>query len=1113
MKKKLNQLYALARRHKKTFLVMRCLLFFALISIFQVSAEVVYSQNARLSIDLSKTSIKNVLSEIEAKSEFYFLYNNKLIDVERIVSIKVKDEKIETILKTLFEGENVDFLVKDRHVVITPLEKKELVNPKKIKGKVQNSTGEFLPGVTVLLKGTATGTVTDIDGKFSLSDIEDGATLIFSFVGLKKQEIFVGQQKDFTVIMQDTDLMLDEVVSIGYGVVKKSDLTGSVSTIGSDKLKDRSTGDIGSLIQGKASGVDVSQGKIRIRGVTTFNNTDPLIVVDGFLGASMSTINPNDIKSIEVLKDASSTAIYGSRGANGVILITTKSGEVGKLKVNVNGFYGFAQTPKKLGVLNSEQYIDFINDLFENDGRPGTKPSAKLSANAPGSGEGVRKTVTNWQNEVFRVAKNSEVNVDFSGGTENATFFLSLGYKTNQGIVGTQSSNQFLLRSKNDYTIKKWFKAGTNISANYSTHNGNGLWDYLDVYKMPPYMAVKDPNNYWGYSNTDRATDMSDTYNPMTFLHFGETENGNLQYEGNVWFSISPINGLTYRFQGGVNGQFGRDFSWQDKFENSSNLYKNHLNESSSYSFIPVIESTLTYAKKIGIHDFSAMIGNTWQDYASGGSIGIFAEDFANTEIKKYSFATSSRISHQNSWDYAFLSYFGRVNYQLMDKYLLTFNIRRDASPRFASHTRWGTFPSLSLAWKITNESFMKNQNLFDLLKLRASWGISGNDAIGDFRYVSRIYAKGVYYPLGGLALPGATVRDNAAFDIHWEKTETRNIGVDMSFLANSLSINTDVFMKKTSDILFSVPRPASMGYGASYGGDAIVNAASCDNKGFEFQVDYKNNFRDFKYSVGANYTYVDNSVTSLGLGQPYLAGNSRTDIGNPIGYFYGFVADGIYKTNTEVVESNKLAVEKGFKYFQEKNTGAGDVRFKDLNGDGQITWEKDRTKIGNAIPKHMFGFNISLDYKGFDLNAYLSGIAGSNIFMSSPSIISGTSVNNQLDVVLDRWRSEAEPGNGKQPRAVLGDPNNNYRPSTLLVSSGDYLKLRQLSIGYSIPASLIEKGGFNRVRVYGSLNNVSLTKYAGFDKEVGGDNLSRGYDGYWFPNPVSLIFGIQLGL
>lgn len=1094
----------------KILIIMKLTFFIFIISALSVWANDTYSQSKKLTFGFKESTVEDVLSKIESQSEFYFLYSEKVIDVKRKVSFDVKDENIETVLNSLFAGTDVAYLIKDRIIVLSTPEiientSRAVWQQATVTGKVTNTNNEPIIGVTVVVQGTTKGAVTDINGDYSLSGIPPDATLVFSFIGMKKQEIIVGRQIIINVVMTEETFGIDEVVAIGYGTVKKSDLTGSVSSISHKDLGDRQTTSIASLIQGKASGVDVTGNKIRIRGVTTFNNTDPLVVIDGFIGANIETINPNDIQSIEILKDASATAIYGSRGANGVILVTTKGGKVGPLKINVNTFMGMATTPKKLDVLNASQYIDYMEDLLVNGSQQ--LPDALKT-------DEVRQDLTVWQDEVFRTAHSSEFSVDFSGGSDKATYFMSIGQKYNEFITIGPSSSVTSIRNKNEFNLNKWFRIGNNFAFTYNINKGqspNIQWSI----QMPQYFPIYDPTNLGGYSVVDRKTG-ADGANPL-LSNLSHPENYKLGYQTNLWAEINPVKGLVYRIQAGITGHYGHDKFWQDAYRVQIGAadVKNYLTEGSNYSLYPLIENTLTYTNIFGKHDFTVMAGNTWQNYAVSGGIGIAGEEFLNTEVKNVFLATSKNIIRQESNFYAYLSYFGRFNYQFNNRYLLTINMRWDGSPRFAPQNRWATFPSVAVAWKMHEESFIKDLNVFDQLKLRASWGVSGNDAIGDFRYVSQVWTNGVYYPLGGVPLPGATVKDNSSPDIKWESTDSKTIGVDMAFLKNSLTISGEYFIKSTNDILFTVPRPASMGYGLRYGGDAIVNAASCENTGFEFVAGYRGNISEFHYSFNANYTHQTNEVTGLGLGQPYLAGVSRTDIGYPIGYFYGFVADGVFMNNSELDEVNELAVSKGFEYYQEAKTGVGDVRYKDLNGDGRITWDDDRQMIGNSIPKHLYGFNTTLEYKGFDFNAFFQGIAGSDLYFTNHQHLrGGTRNSNQLAYVLDRWRSEAEPGNGIVPRAVIGDPNINNRPSTNMVASGNYLKLRLLSVGYTLPEIATNKMKIDRMRIYLSASNlITFSNYHSYDPEVGGEsNLGRGSDNFNYPIPRTVVLGVQIG-
>lgn len=1082
----------------------------------------------KVSISLKKGNLKTFLKSIEKQTNVLFSYTKELVENDEFLTLEIRNEALAAVFGKVLTPRNITFeIVGERQIILNrtkslgyemkdnnlnQTEKTSLksennvVTELAIKGIVSDENGNKMPGVNINLKGTSRGSTTNTNGEYSISVPDANATLIFSFVGYKPKEIAISNLTKIDVTLFIDNKALDEVVVVGYGSVKKSDLTGSVSSINSKDLGDRQVGNIGSLIQGRASGVDVSDGKIRIRGVTTFNNTDPLVVIDGFIGGNLGTVNANDIANIEILKDASATAIYGARGANGVILITTKGGQIGPLKVNINVFSGVSHTPKKLPVLDASQYIDYLEDLLGNSGQSLTPELQNPNR---------RKDVTFWQDEVFKTGRNTEIDIDLSAGTEKAKFYLSMGYLQGESIVIGPKSSSFFIRNKNDFNISNWLRVGNNFAFNYSSATGSQPWDTGGMIGMPPYYGVYDPTNLGGFTNVNRNTDLTDVYNPIPISRLSHPESSSLGYQTNLWAELEPLKGLIYRLQAGVSGHFSRSKNWQDEYTNGGTQFnQNGITEGSNYSFIPLIENTLTFSKSVGNHNFSAMAGNTWQNHAKGGGIGIFASEFDNTEVKNVFLGKTKNISGQDSWNYAYLSYFGRFNYQFNNKYLLTLNVRRDGSPRFSPQNRWATFPSVAVAWKMENEQFIKNLKIFDQLKFRLSWGISGNDAIGDFRYSPRVWTNGVYYPLGGVAVPGATVKDNASVDIKWESTDSRTVGLDMAFLNNALTVTADYFIKKTSDILFTVPRPASLGYGLAFGGDAIVNAASAENKGFEIQVGYRGKKGDLNYSINANYSNINNNVTGLGLGQPYLSGVSRTDIGNPIGYFYGFVAEGIFTKKSDLDAANAVAVAKGFPQFQEASTAVGDVKFKDLNGDGHITFDGDRQLIGSPIPKHFYGFNLTLDYKGFDLNALFQGIAGSDIFYGNHAKLrGGITTRNQEAYVLDRWRSESNPGNGIVPRAVIGDPNNNNRASTNMVSSGDFLKLRQLSLGYSLPKNLSSKIGFKYMRFYASANNLlTFSKYHGFDPEVGGDNLNRGIDNLTYPNSRSMVLGLKMG-
>lgn len=1113
----------------KTLFVMRLTAVLLIAACLQVSAN---GNAQNISISQRQTTLEKVFKEIHRQAGYQFFYQDELFRQAKKFDISVKNASIGQVLDLCFKDQPFDYVIEDKIIsfrkkapptVVLTAVALPVDTVREISGKITNEKGEPVSSATITVPGTGISMAASSTGTFTIRVPENKNELVITSIGYEETRVIIGRSTTLVIVMKEKTTASDDIVVIGYGVTKKSDLTGSVATVNVKDAGDRQTPDIATLLQGKVTGVEVNAGSIRIRGVTSFNNTDPLVVIDGFLGGNLSTINPNDIESMEVLKDASSTAIYGSRGANGVILVNTKSGKAIPLKVNININSGIATTVKRLNVLNATQYIDYVQEGLINAGQ--TIPD-KLKT------PGVRQDITNWQDEVLKTGHSNSIDVNLSGGTNKATFYVSLGYKHFDDIIIGPKYDQVAIRIKNDFKLKKWLKVGSNLAFTYRMSKGSAPADVTSMLTMPPYIPVLDSNNYWGYGSIVRATDLGDNGNPVASSRLAHPESNNLEYMANIYADITFFKGLVYHIQTGVTGAFNRFVRWDDKFNDpqGQTVDNKHIN-STTYYMDPILESYLTYTRDIGKHAFSLMAGNTWQNFSQFGGITIQGQNYANTDVRNVFSAANSSITNEYTGTYAYESYFGRLNYQFNNKYLLTVNARRDGSPRFAPQHRWGTFPSVAVAWKMHEEKFIDDLNIFDQLKLRASWGISGNDAIGNFRYISQVWTNGVYYPLGTTPAlnQGATIKDDASQGIKWESTTSKTLGLDMAFLRNKLTVTAEYFIKNSNDILFAVPRPTSLGYGLFVtGGDAIVNAASCVNKGFELQVGYRNKIGALNYSLDANYTHVNNNVTSLGLGQPYLDNMSRTDIDHPIGYFYGYVADGIFQKQADLNAANESARAAALKadpsltpaqlsqiYYQLPATSAGDVRFRDLNGDGKISDDKDRTMIGNSIPKHYYGLSVYMDYKGFDLNVFFQGIAGSQLFYNGYQNTRGMlAVKNQETYVLDRWKSEQEPGNGIVPRAILGDPAQNIRNSTLQVESGAYFKLRQLSIGYNLPERSNTKAGFAKCRIYASASNVfTITKYTGYDPEYGGSNLNRGVQWLNFPPARSFSVGLQLGL
>lgn len=1104
------------------------MLFLLLTSLYAMPLQAeVTLKDVSVSIVTENTTVKHALNILEKQSDYRFFYNSEQFNPKKKVTINFHGNMEEAL--QLIMGKDVSYVISGKHIIL----KKNLVNTGKpdrqpaasnkpvfytadiiVTGTVKDETTGPIPGVNVILKGTTVGTTTDTEGKFSLTVPDGSAILVFSFIGYKSAEIAVGNQSSLDIVLQSDSKELEEVVVIGYGAVKKSDLTGAISSISKKDIGDRQVSDLASLIQGRAAGVDVSQGTIRIRGTTSFNSTDPLVVIDGFIGGNLSTVNANDIENIEILKDASSTAIYGSRGANGVILVTTRMGKPGPLAINVSYYEGVGRVPKKLDLLNANQYTDYVLDLLENSGM---SPTEKLLSGT------TRIDRTDWQDEVFRTGHSREVNMDFSGGAENVSFYTSLGYRrtSNPNYLGRED-NLFYFRSRNNYTVSKWLKAGNNIAFSYNHYAGGGEFGYpgnLDhTINAPTYLTVRDESG--AYTIADRNTDIVEFANPYITADNNSIEGNSINYQAALWAEIQLLKGLTYKIQGGVSGDFGRNQSANNAYKGGAvgpNEVPARLSKVYYYSISPLIEQYLTYANKLGVHDFSVMIGNTWQNGVRNGKIGVRGQDL-DPSIESVLTAKANVVTDDAIGKYAYLSYFGRINYQFNNKYLFTLNIRTDGSPKFAPGNRWGTFPSVAVAWKIHEENFLRSSSLFDQLKLRVAWGVSGNDAIGDFRYLSQVYTNNVYYTFGEseTRTNGATILNNASPDIKWESTEAQSVGLDLAVFENRLTFSADYYNKKTSDILYEVPRAISLGYGNSGGtGSAIANAASMVNRGLELQIGYQSSVKLLTYSIFANYTHNVNEVTSLGDGT-ILDGINRTDIGNPLGYFYGYVSDGIFMNQEELDAANASAQVKGFETYQLATTLPGDVRFKDINGDGHVD-NTDRTRIGTPHPANLFGVNLNLGYKGFDFNAFFQGVAGVDIYDGNyDRTRGGNYVLNQYVYVTNRWQDESNPGNGIVPRAVIGDPAQNGRPSDLKLSNGGYLKVKQISVGYSVPSQLTDRLSIDNLRLYVSAYNYfTITGYKyGYDPEVGGGNLNRGIDnGNTWPRPKLMVIGVQIKL
>ena len=1007
-----------------------------------------------------------------------------------------------------------------------------------ISGRVTDAeTGDPLPGATVQVQGTTEGTVTDTDGyyKLEVSDLE--ATLVFSFVGYQPETVPIEGRTTINVQLEEVVTELDEVVVVGYGTQERGDLTSSVSTVSAEDMAEISPESVDQMIQGNASGVSVSPSgglpgagsEIRIRGTGTINNTQPLIVVDGQTSRNwsnqqfnpLSMINPNDIESIQILKSASATAIYGARAANGVILIETKKGTREKRPTfTYSANVGFNQAWKKLDLLNAEQYVAYAKDIQE-EAETGVPP--KLNTDY------VLEDRTDWQDEIYRNGLVTDHNFSVTGGGEAAQYHIGMGYSNKSGHVIGHNFERYSIRANSEFDVTDHITFGETFTASYvnvdETSPGGGNSSlYGAALRMPPYAPVKDPDN----DNTEHYTyvttseDLNDAFNPLAIINLQDNQRRRARLMATGYGEVDFLDAFTFRTQVSVDLNGEHQYSYRRWHKNGNLVQESELTEDYDWGVAPLIENTLTFEKQFGMHDITVLAGNTY-DFSRGRHLGIQGRNFPNDEIRLVNVAGEQLIRNNavSAGQNALIGYFGRVNYSLNNKYLLTFNFRRDGSAKFAEKRRWGNFPSFSLGWKLHEEGFIRdNISAISQLKIRGGWGKAGNDLISSYAYLSNIHKTNVHYVLGTgqEIVNGASISDLSSSGIRWEETATTDIGLDLGLFENRYTASFNYFDKATSGILINVPIPPSLGYGLTYDfGSPVVNEADVRNKGVEVDLGYRNMEGNFNYRIGANATFnlVKGEVESLGQGEPiYAAGGqllrnfTKTAEGLTIGSFFGYRVDKVYSTQSEIDQDNQMArdmLEDPDATYQ-SNAAPGDFRFKDLNGDGQIT-DDDREVIGNPIPDFTYGISGWVRYGNLDLSLSFQGVQGNDIFIEQLYWnISQERPFNATKRVLDRWR---EPGDQTDwPRAASTDPNNNARPSDKYIDDGSFLRLRNLTLGYNFN----NLWNMDRLRIFATAKNLfTITDYGWYDPEVGGSNLQRGIDDGIVPQPRTFLFGVEV--
>lgn len=974
-----------------------------------------------------------------------------------------------------------------------------------VKGTVKDGT-ETMPGVNVLIKGTTQGTATDIDGNFSIEVPSSNAVLVFSFIGFKQQEVRVGNMTTISVSME-TDLSnLSEVIVVGYGTQERAKVTGAISSIGSEAIRSLPVPNLASAIQGRAAGVQVTNGGapgaepiVRVRGIGTVGNNDPLYVIDGVPAGGLNQINPADIESIEVLKDASAAAIYGSRAANGVILVTTKKGVIGKAKVTLDSYYGTQQAWKQLDLLNRDQYIAFGRDLLANGNQPAPQRFGDLGDLA--------NVETDWQGEMFQSAPIQDHNVAISGGTENVLYNVSMGYFSQEGIMKGTDFERISFRSNTDFKVNKYVSFGQTLTFAYSSRNNEpftgGRSQLEHIVKQVPYIPVRDETRLGGFRSPDRV-DGSDPENPVLNSVLRTNRQQDFKILGTAYIDVKPFEGFKYRFLVGIDIGIGTNDQFTPRFfaGDFNNQPFAAIGQGRSTFVSPLFSNQFSYQKTINKHSFDVLGVIEQQTFRSTNLNGSGQNNLTN-DVRVLQ-GVQNQVTSGGQTDYALISYVGRVNYDYDQKYLFSASVRRDGGSRFGPSNKWGTFPSVSVGWRLSQETFMQSLTAISDLKLRASYGQTGNDRIGDYVYQGTINSNH-FYNFAGSLQGGSTISALANANLKWETTIMKNIGMDLGLFNDRFNLSFEYFDNETEGMILGVPIPPSLGFD----GAPIANVGNVRNKGLEFTLGYRKYTGDFQFSIDGNIGFVSNELVSLGSGNtifgPAFNGDpyTFTEEGQPIAYFYGWIADGIFQTGESTTG--------------QPNAAAGDIKFRDINNDGAIT-PSDRTNLGHYLPDFTYGLNFNGNYKNFDITMFLQGVQGNEIFNNLRFHTEGmTRLFNASTVVLDRWTPNNT--NTSVPRAVSGDPNRNARASSRFIEDGSYMRVKNIIVGYTIPTTTLNSltnGYVSKIRVYFLTQNpLTFTKYTGYDPEIAvrtgiNSSLGTGIDFGQFPAARTFMGGIQ---
>lgn len=1112
----------------------------------------------KITLRAENERLRTVLGRIEKAAQVSFMYQSKVLADNPRLTLSVSGRPLGEVLNELFPPRQLRYEIIGRQIVLSrrpadlaeariepPLVLPDPPTPQaRLTGTVRDEAGAPLPGVNVRVKDTTYGTTTTASGEYSLTvpdDVARTGTLVFSSVGYNPQEVAIGNRSGINVTLAVNIQSLGEVVVVGYGTQRQKEVTGAVASVGSKEINAVAVTGLDQALQGRMAGVQVTQNSgepggsvsVKIRGVGSISSgTEPLYVVDGIpLAGSLNAINPNDIERIDVLKDAASAAIYGSRGSNGVVLVTTKRGKAGKITVSLDAYAGVQSAAKKLNLLNGPQFARLANENATNAGLPTNPAWANPDA----------QPTYDWQDAVLQKSAIQNYNVSISGGSERSRTFFSAGFFQQGGIIVGSDYKRYTTRLNTDYDLGKRIKVGATLNVAYDVKNAvptesnfsGVLVNAAQLQPTSPIFAsqegtINDHFYGWqGYNFISKTAPIgfypSGLNNEVhTNKEYFKRPQTNLQLLGAVFGEVEIISGLKLRST--LNLTIGNAFSTYSQQRSPDEItsvgqyrnlagYSENWSRSDQWNWI----NTLSYGRTIGRHTFAVIAGT---DALRNNYRGVNISTVGNPDDQLSINASNpvGRVATGAPSDFSLVSYIGRATYDFAGKYLLTANFRRDGSSKFGPNYKYGNFPSASVGWRISEEPFMKSVPFVNELKLRASYGVVGNQNIANFLYLNTYSSDaGQYqYVLNGNTPVSALYANNIGDpNIRWEKSIQSNVGVDASFMQGKFTLTADYYIKDLKDLLGYVPIPT---YTGVYGGYVFRNGFSMQNKGFELALGYNQQIGQVRFSANANFSTLANKVTQLdGSDKSYVArsisvgdgrddnAQTRSQVGERIANFWGYVSDGIFQNQGEVDNGGMGGVKPG------------DRRFKDLNGDGKIN-ASDKTILGNGLPKYIFGLNLSAQYKGFDLTVFLNGQADVQIanmtrfFLYNMRYYNSTGVTNGSVDLLDSWHG---PGTSNtMPRNSYDVPQSNRYFSTYYIENGAFLRLRNLQLGYSLPETFAKRLGMGRARIYVAAQNLlTFTKYSGYDPEVGSINqnvLTTGTDYGRYPVARIIMGGIN---